>query len=265
MVHNFLAILIVLIALVGFGTLGLVIAPRPFRPHPAPAHPGSPRPFRSGLPEPVERHFLETLGPTPPEISTAVVWGRGRACIRGVWVPLRFKTWFRSGDAYSRRFEITWFQRPVLRGWDSYINGEGVFEIGDRVESGGWVNQAQVLELWAGMLWTPTVFVHDPRADWEPVDDHSARLVIPFEQGTESLQAHFDPFTGRMTDFTALRYAGETTQKEPWRVDLLAWKEFNGLLIPSRVDVAWGESGAPWVYWNVDGIVYNVSVSDQLS
>ena len=263
--HTFLIILIVLIGLTGLFTLGLVIAPRPFRPHPAPTQPGEPRPFQPGLPDPVEKHFHETLGAQPQQTVTAVVWGRGRAQIRGVWVPLRFKAWYRDGDAFTRRFEITWFQRPVLRGRDAYLQGEGTYEMGDRVDSGPQTDLGQMLELWAGMLWMPTVFVHDPRVVWEPVDEHSARLVVPFGQGNEPLIAHFDPFTGRMTDFTAMRYAEESApEKEPWRVDLLAWKMMNGILIPWQVDIAWGESGAPWVYWNVDGIVYNVNVSDQL-
>ena len=77
--------------------------------------------------------------------------------------------------------------------------------------------------------------------------------------------AHFDPLNGRMTHLSALRYSEESEEKEPWRVDLLAWKNFHGLLIPDQIAVAWGESGSPWSFWNVDGIAYNVNVSDQLS
>lgn len=274
MVHTFLPVFIALIILIGLAYLGLVIVPRPFRPHPAPSQPGPPRPFRAGLPEPVEKHFLETIGPTPPEITTAVVWGRGKTWYRGVWVPLRFKAWFRSGDAFARRFEITWFMRPVLRGRDSLVSGEGVIEIGDRIETGERTDQGQLLELWAGMVWLPSIFVHDPRITWEPIDAHSARLNVPRGAGVEELQAHFDPLSGRMTDLTGMRDADpaevadatvETTGgKEPWRVDLLGWKQMNDLLIPCQVDIALGESGSPWVYWDVDGIVYNVNVSDQL-
>ena len=263
--HTFVIVLLVLIGLTGLFTLGFMIAPRPFRSHPAPAQPGAPRPFQPGLPPPVEKHFLETLTAQPQEITTAVVWGRGRAHIRGIWVPLRFKAWYREGEAFSRRFEVTWFQKPVLRGQDSYLEGKGTFEIGDRPVSGPQTDLGQLLELWVGMLWMPMVFVHNPRVVWEAVDDHSARLIVPFGNAGEPLTAHFDPITGRMTDITATRYSEESaTEREPWRVDLLAWKTMNGLLIPWQVDIAWDESGAPRVYWNVDGIVYNVNVADQL-
>lgn len=273
MVQTFLPIFIALIVLVGLGYIGFIVVPRPFRPHPAPAQPGAPRPFRDGLPEPVEKHFLDTLGATPPEMQSAVVWGRGKISIRGVWLPLRFKAWYRAGEAYARRFEITWFQRPVLRGRDALVHGEGLVEIGDNLETGARTDLGQTLELWAGMLWLPAVFVHDPRAAWEAVDAHCARLHVPFGAKKETLEAHFDPLSGRMTDLTGMHYAdpnedqdeGEEAGKEPWRVDLLGWKRINDLLVPSQVDIAWGESGSPWVYWDVDGIVYNVNVSDQLA
>ena len=272
MTHIFLIVLLVITALVGLLTLGLVLKPRPFRSHPAPMHPGKPRPFQRGLPEPVEKHFLETLGPEPPEISTAVVWGRGRMNMRGVWMPVRFKAWYRGGEAFTRRFEVTFFQRPVMRGRDSFIHGVGTVEVGERVESDDETSRSQLLELWAGMLWMPTIFVHDPRVEWQPVDEHTARLVVPSRGASCSLMAHFDVFTGRLVDLTARRPATEAeksdpqlpAEEEPWRVDLLAWKRLNGLEIPCKVDIAWGESGSPWVHWNVDGIVYNVNVSDQL-
>jgi hypothetical protein len=28
--------------------------------------------------------------------------------------------------------------------------------------------------------------------------------------------------------------------------------------------VAWGEAGSPWIYLTLDGVAYNVNVSDQL-
>jgi hypothetical protein len=273
MLHNFIIILILLLVLIGVFTLGLVIPPRPYRKHPAPSQPGEPTPLRPDLPEPVRRHFVETIGETPPIMETAVVWGRGKACIRGVWVPFRFRGWYRSGEAFLRRMEVTWFQRPVLRGIDSWINGRGLFEMAGRVESGERIDQGQVLSMWADAVWMPSVFVHDPNIRWEPVDDHTARLVVPYKGGTLDLDAHFDPATGRMTHLSALRYSDdagdsgdpvELAEKEPWRSDLLEWKEINGLLVPTHIDDAWGEVGSPTSYWLVDGIAYNVNVTEQL-
>lgn len=197
-------------------------------------------------------------------IELAVVWGRGQASIRGVWVPLRFKAWYRAGETYCRRMEVTWFQRPVMQGIDSWIEGVGLFEMGEKKETGERVDQGQLLTLWADMVWLPSVYVHNLDIRWLPVDEHTARLVVPYKDGKDSLDVHFDPGSGRMTHLTAQRYAGDSQEKEPWRVDLLGWKEFDGFLIPYQTDVAWGETGAPWAYWTVDGVKYNVSIKEAI-
>lgn len=262
---NFLYVLAGLLSLVALIAIGFALAPRPFRAHPRPTQPGEPAPMPPGLPEPVRRHFVETLGENPPRIETAVVWGRGRACIRGVWVPFRFKGWYRPGVAFYRRLEITWFQRPILRGVDYLINGEGLFEMGGREERGPHIDQGQRLALWADAVWMPSAYVHDPHARWEAVDEHSARLVVQTPTGeADSLMAYFDPLTGRLTHFSAERYSSESQQMEPWRLDLLSWRKFNDLLIPDQTSLAWGESGSPISYWTLDGAAYNVSVDDQL-
>ncbi len=264
MLYDFLIILILLLGLSGVFTLGLVIPPRPYRKYPAPAQRGEPQPFLPGLPEPVHRHFVETIGERPPAIESAVVWGRGRACIRGVWVPFRFRGWYRAGQSFSRRVEVTWFQRPVLRGVDSWINGQGVFEMAGKVETGERVDLGEMLTMWADSVWMPSVFVHCPDIRWESVDDRTSRLVVPYKDGTGSLEAHFDPATGRMTQLTALRYSDDSADMEPWQVDLLEWKEINGFLVPVYIDIAWGLVGSPISYWRVDGIAYNVNVTEQL-
>jgi hypothetical protein len=287
MLSDFLLFLAFILVLIGLGVLGFTIPPRPFRSHPAPSHLSEPLEFRPDLPEPVRLHFARTIGTlaagqvrpegfcdmpsdfppaaeTAPLIESAVVWGKGRAFIRGVWLPHRFKAWYRPGESYYRRMEITWYQRPVVRAIDKYINGEGLFQMGDRVERDERIDQNQLLTLWAETVWMPSVFVHHPIIRWSPVDEHTARLEVPFGENYDSLLAHFDPETGCMTHLSANRFPQDTDTKEPWRIDLMMWKSFHGMLIPCRVAVAWGESGSPWSYWNVDGIAYNVNVADQL-
>jgi hypothetical protein len=275
MLQNFLIALAILIGLIGLLALGFFIPPRPFRSHPAPSRLGLARALPDGLPEPVRRHFRETVGESLPEIHTAVVWGRGKACIRGVWLPLRFKVWYRAGQGFYRRIEVTWFQRPVLRGIDYYIGGEGVVEVGGRELRGPRVDQGQLLTMWAESVLMPFALVDPALAHWEPVDEHCARLVFPFGEGNESLLAYFDPETGRMTHLAGQRYAAPThssendaplapEEKEPWRVDLLTWREVQNMQIPCQISVAWGEAGSPWSYWTAEGVAYNVNVSDQL-
>lgn len=276
---DFLIFLLAALGLIGIIMLGFFISPRPFRAHPRPSAPGEPAPLRPDLLEPAYSHFVKTLGPNPPRIESAVIWGRGRLCIRGVWFPLRFKSWYRPGESFYRRMEITWYQRPIFRGFVSYIDGKGALGFGGKTERGSRIDQGQNLTLWAEAVWTPSVFVHDPRIRWEQLDEESVRLIVPFGEAEDSLTLYFDPSTRRMTHLIAMRLVTDAEdaapEKEVWRMDLLTWKEFDlaspagtgerlSLLIPDQISFARGEAGSPWAYWTVDGAAYNVSVDDQL-
>lgn len=277
MLQYFLIFLAVVIVLVGVVTLGFAIPPRPYRPHLARSSPGEPRPLPLDLPTPVRRHFIEMSGETLPEMQTAVIWGRGRAKIRGVWLPLRFKTWYQVGRGFYTRMEITWFLRPVMRSIESYRDGQGMRSVGGNEERGPHIDQANRMLLWANSLWMPAALVQEPNARWEPVDEVTARLVFREGQEQDSLLFHFDPLNGCVTHITGSRYGTDLREdadepggedrrpeKEDWRMDLLAWKVFQDLNLPCHTSVSWGEAGSPWSYWNVDGVVYNVSVADHL-
>lgn len=264
--QTFLTILIVLVGALGLFWLGFQIPPRPFRPHPAPtpAQTGTVQASPEDLPDVARRHFIQALGEQPPRIETAVIWGRGQVCVRGLWVPMRYKSWYRVGDAFYRRMELTWFRRPVLRGVESWTGKEGFFDLGERSERGEGVSQHELFSLWAEALWMPTALIDNPNIHWEAVDEQSAKITFEQDGQTGSFVAHFEPLTGRMTHLSGLSYSVETGQVEPWRLDLHEWKTFHGLLLPCRAAVAWGESGTPLWYWSLDGVTYNVNVSDQL-
>lgn len=262
--QTFLTILVILVAALGLFWLGFQIPPRPFRPHPAPSQEGERLSFPDELPELPRRHFMSALGEAPPRIESAVVWGRGQVCLRGFWVPMRYKTWYRVGDAFYRRMELTWFRRPVLRGVEAWTGQEGTFDLGDRVERGEGINQRELAALWAEMLWSPTVLIEHPGLHWEAVDEETVKLTFEQAGMSGSFLVHFEPISGRMTHLSGQSYSAETGEIEPWRLDLHEWKTFHGLLLPSRAAIATGESGTPISYWSVDGVAYNVNVSDQL-
>lgn len=264
LLNIFLIVLAGLLLGLGIAALGFALYPRPFRPHPAPSARGSPAPFRPGLPEQVRRHFAETIGEMPEQVRSAVVWGRGKYLIRGVWIPLRFKAWYRPGEAFYRRMELTFFRRPVLRGAEGYLRGKGTFALGGRIEGGEEVDRSEHLALWAEAVWTPPVFVHHPEIRWESDGGSAARLIVPFSGGVNSLHVYFDPHTGRMTHFESLCRSADSDEPEPWRVDILAWRQEHGWLIPGEIAVGRGAAGSPVFYMSVDGAAYNVHVEDYL-
>jgi hypothetical protein len=68
------------------------------------------------------------------------------------------------------------------------------------------VNQAANLGLWGESVWQPALFITDPRVPWRPIDEATARLVVPFGDAEEILVARFDPQTGMLEFLEAMRH-----------------------------------------------------------
>lgn len=164
--------------------------------------------------------------------------------------------------------EITWFGRPVLYGSDTYLAGEGRLDISGLVnvsEAGKKIDQAQNLALWGEALYTtPSALVLDPRVSWEPVDAHTARLVVPFGEDEETLAARFDPDTGLLRSVSGMRYRGQETTKTPWRGEVSEWRTLHGMEVPHRVAGVWEDEREPYAIFEVEGAEYNVDVSDKV-
>jgi len=253
----------------GVGWLGLRVKPAPFLPHPERTPELDTTELSSSLPEPVRRHFLATLGGQVPKIETAVVWGRAHFKVGGLWTRMRFKSYNVAGREFRRDMEITWFGVPVLRGSDAYLGGEGSLEITGLLNTssrGGNFDQGQNLAMWAeAPFTTPSVLVLDPRARWEPIDSHRARLVVPFGEREETLSAEFDPESGLMRRMSGMRYRNHEQTKTPWSGELSDWRTLHGIKVPHRNMAIWEDQREPYGIFEIEGTEYNVDVSGKIS
>jgi len=262
-----LSVFLGLALLVGMGWVGLQVEPKGFPPHPEEMRDLGRVELPSGLSGPVRRYLEAALGEEIPEIESAVLWGRGRLRIKGLSFPVRFKAYYLPGRSFSRQMEITWFGFPLLRGVDSYLDGRGKLEITGLIslsETGEKIDQAQNLVLWGEAIWTPSVYLTDPRVRWEAVDEVTARLVVPFGGREEASLVRFDPQTEMIQEMSAERYRGQEEAKTPWRVECLDWKPFHGVMVPTRVVGTWADEKRPYVVMTVEGLEYNVDVSEVL-
>ena len=253
--------------LVGVGLVGLQIPPKSFPPHPEKTRDLGTVELSSGLPEPVWRYFEAALDGQAPKIESAVLWGRGRLKIKGLWLPVRFKAYYLPGQAFYRLMEITWFGLPILKGVDSYIDcqcGLKITGLINLLETGEKIDQAQNLILWGEAIWTPSVYLTDPRVRWEAVDEATARLVVPFDGREEAFLVRFDPQTAMIREMSAERYRGQEEAKTPWRVECLDWKPFQGVRVPTRVVGTWEDEKSTYVLLAVEGVEYNVDVSEKI-
>jgi hypothetical protein len=248
-----------LAALIGLGWLGLQIPPPPWQLSTTDSQKGGSVALPPDLPAPMQRYLQTVAGTQLPRITSAVLTGRARANF-GVWMPVRFRLYHRTGYDFRREMEITWFGFPIMQALDQYVNGQGMTGPVGKADTGSRVDQGSNMILWAEAAFFPALYVTDPRIRWEGIDDHSARLYFPFGDAEDELLFHFDPQSGLISHQTARRYRGMSGDKLPWRTDFLRWQTVNGLTIPARISVTWEDQGQPWSYWDFEQVAWNVEM-----
>lgn len=211
---------------------------------------------------------MATLGERVPKIETAVVWGRARFKVNGLWTYMRYKSYNVAGQEFRRDMEITWYGKPVLWGIDSYLKGKGSLKISGLISfssSGETLDQGENLAMWAeAPFTTPSVLALDQRICWEPGDDRAAQLVVPFGDKEDYLQAEFDPASGLLKRMSGMRHRGEEEAKTPWYGEYSEYRTLYGIKVPHRMVAAWGDQRQPYIILDLEGAEYNVDISERI-
>jgi hypothetical protein len=254
--------------LVLVGWLGLKLKPKPFPAYPAATPSLDTVPLPAGLPAPVEKFYRAVYGERVPIIETVVM--TGRATIRPVFnipLPARFIFIHNAGHDYRHYFEATFFGAPFLKVNEGYLDGKSFFEspMGSYTDDAN-TNQGANLALWAEAGWFPALLVTDPRVRWAPVDDRTALLYVPFEEGKESFVVRFNPETGLIDLMEAMRYRepGEGKSKILWITRNLAGPTIAGTVLPAIGSATWLDQGRPWATMILESIAYNADVGDYI-
>ncbi len=251
-------VLIVFAALALLLWLGLQIQPAPFTAPKLPVAEIKTIPLPAGLPAPVERYYRAVYGEQIPVIDTVVIAGRGRIRPFGIWLPARFVMVHNAGRDYRHYFEATFFGLPFLRVNEGYLDGESFFEspMGTYYDDPN-TNQGANLALWAEGGWFPGLWLTDPRAQWEAVDDNTALLRVPFEDQAETFVVRFNPETGLLDMTESMRFkAKDVPNKTLW-------------ITSSSPDgktsyATWLDDGKPWAELRLETIIFNADVSEYI-
>ena len=216
------------------------------------------------MPAPVSRYYSVVYGPTyikpqMPTLNPAVVTGRGSVVVAGIRMPVLFQAYYDSHGTFRREMEITWFGKPVAKIVHGHRGDTGIHQIPGSIASNEKTAQAENLSYWAEAVWLPSVFLDDDRVRWEAVDDLTARLVVPFGEGEDSLLVKFNPTTNLIDSVSAQRYRdAQAQEKSAWHVEYRNWQSSHDTMVPTELLVAWGENGSPIEILTIENIEFGV-------
>ncbi|QRN84235.1 hypothetical protein JR338_05715 [Chloroflexota bacterium] len=254
------------IGVIGF--LGLQIKPKSFPVYPEKQQDIGSIVLPEGLPEPVDRFYRTLYGDEIPVIETVVI--QGRATMKpflNIPIPARYVFVHNTGKDYRHYFEATLFGIPLLKIDEGYIDSESFFEspMANNYNEEK-MNQGANLALWAEAIWFPSVWITDLNTHWEPVDENTALLYVPFEDNEETLIVRFNPETGLIDSIEAMRYRdiGEDSPKILWicRNDKSEQNQTDFISVGSAM---WLDQGKPWAYFYTEELAFNVDISSFLN
>jgi hypothetical protein len=245
---------------------GLRIQPQPFPVYPQPTAELTTIPLPDDLPAPVARYYRAAIGEQVPVIETAVITARGTVRFAGITFPARLRFTHDAGQGYRHYIEATLFGYPLMKVNETYLDGQARMALPVGViENEPKIDMAANLGLWGESIWLPSIFATNPRVRWEPVDEVTAHLVVPFGDSEDTFTVIFDPATGLISSMETLRYReAADEEKIAWRLEMLSWAEFHGILIPSSSAATWADEATPWLIIEVEDIAYNVDVTSYI-
>jgi hypothetical protein len=259
----FLIILCILVILVFMIWLGLRVKATSFPDYPRQTPEFKTIPLPANLPRPVERFYRIVYGDQIPVITSAVL--TGRAAMRPLgpfFLPARFRFTHIAGKDYRHYIEATIFNIPILKVNECYLDGKARMELPFATDTGEKLDQAANLGLWGETAWFPALFLSDPRVSWQPVDENTAILVVPFNDTTDQFVVRFDPETGFVEWFEAMRFQGsKSPAKILWLNHVTETEKNKDLMSFKTGSVTWMNDGKPWAYFTVENIALNVDVN----
>lgn len=221
-----------------------------------------------GLPEPVQRYLRYTQIIGKEKIKTVRLKQGGYFRMREdqKWMPIEAEQYFNVDSV-----EFIWVAKVRIAPFvsiyakDEFINGKGnlvvkLLGLIKIIDAKGYeVDHGEILRFLAECIWFPSAFLSD-YIKWEAIDKSSAKATISYKEISASAIFHFNE-RGEVTKITAKRYR-EVNGKfalEEWKGEIAEYKVFNGVIVPSRVNIIWKLGTGDFCYDKIEiiDIEYN--------
>ena len=253
------------------GWLGFIIPPRKF-----PADLGEnntaleetaiPR----DLPLPVRNYFEQYFSGAYPVPRTVVAHGHGRFRVRRlplfgwIWAPLAWQLYLAPGQAFVWRMRLYWFHRLVVDGGESYIQGHGRYLAGRTLTESEGLDRSERTLLWLyTLIFAPGAMLAHPGAAWQPIGDHTARLLLTFPDEILEFTLYFDDETSGLKRIETIRCGSRGEVLYPYQICLRDEIDLGGdNKLPSHFATAW--EGDIYARYQTDAIAMNGPIAEAI-
>lgn len=204
-----------------------------------------------GLPAPARRLLLRAIAPGTPLASSVELRMRGTIQLDREREPMamRAEQLLRHGDGFAWRARVA-SGAMRIRGYDRLLGGTGemrwwLYGVVPVVRADGDdYDRSAAGRLAAETIWLlPSALLPAAGAEWEPVDDSTARVRLPWTGETEPVEVTVDD-DGRPTRVSIRRWNGDPANGPVGRLPFIAdsmarERTFDGYSIPTTVRAGW--------------------------
>lgn len=246
--------------------IGTKISPEPFGPYTNESKDLGTFPIPNDLPRPVDKFYRILYGDEIPAIHSFILTARGNIRFQGVTLPARLRFTHDAGKGYRHYIETTVWGMPLMRVNEHFLNQKSRLALPfGVVENEPQVDEAANLGLWSETMMFPGVYLSTEGVKWEPIDETTAKLIVPFGEGEDEFTVFFDPSTGLIDKMEAMRWknAGDT-QKTLWEAQAKEWGEVKGWKMPVLFAAQWMDESTPWLTARIEDATWNVDVSEYI-
>lgn len=219
-----------------------------------------------GLPPPVQRYLRAVLPVGAPRVRrvTLVHSGHFNLSEEGSnWKPFDSDQQVRTerpGFVWNARIRLLpWPSWPAVRVHDAYLDGEGVLHATlqgllplAELRGGAALAEGELMRYLAEAAWYPSALLPSPNLRWQALDAHSARVTLRDGALSVSLDVHFSAADGLIERVHAAargRSLGGRIVPTPWQGRWSDYRRLQGVLVPTRGEVAWLTPQGAQPYW----------------